>query len=260
MTGSLEALVGATALLVVSHVVLSAMPGRPPLGARLGPWPFRVVYSTVAFALLGWMIAAFAAAPRLDLWQPPAILRLAAAGLVLVAFFFVVAGMTTRNPTAVGQEKAIDKPPLGIIAVTRHPAMWGILLWGIAHLLANGDARGRSCSPAWSCSRWRGWGTWTPARRSIGSGPGTFAAATSTWPFAAVAQGRARIVLGNRMGTGRDLVLYAGFSTAIAFCSASLRSGILRLAAPRARAGNNLNLAPHPTRAWAGACLIDGLG
>ncbi len=214
MTGSFEALVGATALFVVSHVVLSAMPVRTPLVARLGPWPFRVVYSTVAFALLGWMIAAFAAAPRLDLWQPPAILRLAAAGLVLVAFFFVVAGMTTRNPTAVGQEKAIDKPPLGIIAVTRHPAMWGILLWGIAHLLANGDARGAVVFAGMVVLAVAGMGH-MDARKKVESGPAwnAFAAATSTWPFAAVAQGRARIDF-SEIGWGRvalTLVLYAGF-------------------------------------------------
>lgn len=214
MIGSLAALVWATALFVVSHVVLSAMPVRTPLVARLGPWPFRAAYSTVSFALLGWMIAAFAAAPRLDIWHPPAIFRLAAAGLVLVALFFVVAGATTRNPTAVGQEKAIDKPPAGIIAVTRHPAMWGILLWGIAHLLASGDARGAIVFAGMVVLAAVGMGH-MDARKKVESGPAweAFAAATSAWPFVAVVQGRVRVDF-SEIGWGRvalTLVLYAGF-------------------------------------------------
>lgn len=214
MTGSLESLAWATILFIVSHVVLSASSVRTVLIARLGPWPFRVAYSAVALVLFGWMIAAFAAALRLDLWQPPAIARLAAAGLVLVAFFFVVAGMTTRNPTAVGQEEAIAEPPSGIIAVTRHPAMWGILLWGIAHLFANGDARGMIVSAGMVVLAAAGMGN-MDARKKIESGPAwnAFAAATSAWPFVAVAQGRARIDF-SEIGWGRvalTLAVYGGF-------------------------------------------------
>lgn len=214
MTGSLGSLVVATAVFAASHIVLSASPVRGPLIARLGPWPFRILYSAVAFALLGWMIAAFAAAPRVDLWQPPASMRLIAAAIMPVAFFFVVAGATSRNPTAVGQEEAVGRPPAGIIAITRHPAMWGIVLWGVAHLLANGDARGTILFAGMVVLAAAGM-MHMDIRKKIEAGPAwePFAAATSTLPFLAVLQGRGRIDYA-QIGWGRvalTFVLYGGF-------------------------------------------------
>ncbi len=214
MTDSLGMLAIPTAAFVVSHMVLSATPVRAPLVARFGPWPFRVVYSTIAMLLFGWMVAAFAAASRFELWHPPAILRLAAAAVMPVAFFFVVAGMTSRNPTAVGQEKAIEAAPRGIIAVTRHPALWGILLWGIAHVLANGDARGLVLFLGMIVLAAAGMAH-MDARKKTEMGPAwdTFATRTSTVPFAAAVAGRVRIVFAE-IGWGRvalALALYGGF-------------------------------------------------
>ena len=60
MTG----LLAATAAFVLTHFVAST-PLRPRLAATLGEWPYRGVYSLVAFATLAWMIWAYASAPRL---------------------------------------------------------------------------------------------------------------------------------------------------------------------------------------------------
>ncbi|MGZ9033903.1 MAG: NnrU family protein, partial [Rhodospirillales bacterium] len=51
---------------------------------------------------------------------------------------------TTANPTVVGADTAarIASGPVGIFRITRHPVMWAVALWGIAHVLANGDAAG----------------------------------------------------------------------------------------------------------------------
>ena len=214
MTDSLATLVIATATFVVSHMVLSMRPVRASLVARFGPWPFRIGYSAIAALFLGWMVAAFATAPRLDLWQPPAALRLVAAVVMPVAFFFVVAGMTSRNPTAVGQEEAVKLAPKGIIAVTRHPAMWGILLWGIAHVLANGDARGLIVFGGMIILAAAGMAHMDFRKRTeMGPDWAPFAARTSVFPFAAAIAGRVRIVLAD-IGWGRAalaLALYGGF-------------------------------------------------
>lgn len=213
VTGSLVMLVAAVAVFVVSHLVLSAAPLREPAVTRIGEWPFRILYSTVSLALFGWIIAAFAAAPRLDLWSPPSILRLLAAMIVLFSFVLVVAGLTAPNPTAVGQERAMAAPPSGVLAVTRHPMMWGIVLWGIAHLLANGDARGMIVFAGMIILAAAGMAHLEARKKAaMGATWDAFAARTSVWPFAAVAAGRAQLNLAD-LGWGRiglALAVYAG--------------------------------------------------
>ena len=57
------------------------------------------------------------------------------------AAILLLAGYTTRNPTAVGMERAAraDEPAPGILAVTRHPVMWAIGLWALSHVVPNGN-------------------------------------------------------------------------------------------------------------------------
>ena len=207
-------LAAAVAAFVVSHLALSAVPLRAPAVARLGEWPFRILYSTISLVLFGGMIAAFVSAPRLDLWTPPSALRLVAAAIVLVAFVLVVGGLTAPNPTAVGQERAITARPGGILAVTRHPMMWGIVLWGIAHLLASGDARGMIVFAGMVALAAAGMAHLEARKKAaMGAAWDAFAALTSLWPFAAIAAGRARLNFAEigwwRIGLA--FVVFAGF-------------------------------------------------
>lgn len=213
MTSSLGMLMAAVAAFVVSHIALSSVPLRGPVARRIGEWPFRAIYSVVALGLFGWMVVAFAAAPRLDLWTPPSALRLLAAAIVLFAIILVVAGVTAPNPTAVGQERAMAVPPTGILAVTRHPMMWGIVLWGIAHLLANGDARGIIVFLGMTALAAAGMAHLEVRKKAaMGAAWDVFAARTSVWPFAAIAAGRARLNIAD-LGwwrIGLALAVYAG--------------------------------------------------
>jgi uncharacterized membrane protein len=58
-----------------------------------------------------------------------------------VAFLFVVLGLTTRSPTAVGGDALLarNEPACGIQRITRHPFLWGIALSSFTHLVLNGD-------------------------------------------------------------------------------------------------------------------------
>lgn len=214
MTESLGMLAVAVAAFVVSHLALSAAPLRAPVVARVGEWPFRILYSSISLVLFGGMIAAFVAAPRLDLWIPPSSLRLVAAVIVLVAFVLVVGGLTAPNPTAVGQERAITAQPGGILAITRHPMMWGIVLWGVAHLLASGDARGMIVFAGMGALAAAGMAHLEARKKAaMGATWDAFAARTSLWPFAAIAAGRARLNFAEigwwRIGLA--LVVFVGF-------------------------------------------------
>ena len=66
-------------------------------------------------------------------WKPIAII------LMLPAFLLAVIGLTTPNPTSVGQEGRVARSPEGIVRVTRHPFLIGVGLWAVLHLVANGD-------------------------------------------------------------------------------------------------------------------------
>jgi uncharacterized membrane protein len=57
-----------------------------------------------------------------------------------LATILLVAGLTTPNPSAIGGGQPDINGPVGILKITRHPVMWAVVLWGFAHLLANGDA------------------------------------------------------------------------------------------------------------------------
>ncbi|MEK9725344.1 MAG: NnrU family protein, partial [Rhodospirillaceae bacterium] len=139
MTGTLPQLAAAVGMFVASHIVMAWAPVRGPLAARFGRWGFMAMYSGVSAALLGWAIQAYAAAPVVVLTEPGTALKHGALTLMLIATFFIVAGYTTPNPGIMGMEQVgLRSGARGVLKITRHPVMWGVALWGIAHALANG--------------------------------------------------------------------------------------------------------------------------
>ena len=113
------------ALFLAIHLIPSLPRLRAALVGQLGEKPYRGVFSVVAFLSLAAIVWGFSRAP-LDLvymspdWGHPAALFLVPLALVL----FAAARMPTR-----------------IRSLVRHPMLLGVLLWAVAHLLANGEAR-----------------------------------------------------------------------------------------------------------------------
>jgi uncharacterized membrane protein len=185
-------LAAATAAFLLTHFVAST-PLRPALVRAMGEWPYRGLYSLVAFATLGWMIWAYAGAPREPLWIP---LRHLPAAVMPFAFILLVCGFW-RNPTIVGADKLLksDEPARGMIRITRHPIMWAFMLWAGAHLLARGDLKSVVFFGGFLILA--GLGTIlmdARKQRTLGEDWKRFAAVTSNIPFVAVAQGGNRIV------------------------------------------------------------------
>jgi len=183
-------LVAATAVFLATHFV-SSTPLRRKLAGAMGEWPYRAAYSLVALVTLGWMIWAYAAAPREALWAP--LPRLAV--VVMPFAFLLIACGYWRNPTMVGAERLLrsDDPARGIIRVTRHPIMWGLMLWAAVHILANGDLASLVFFGGFLALAAFGTLAMDARKRSNPDWP-RFAAATSHVPFVALAQGRNRIV------------------------------------------------------------------
>jgi uncharacterized membrane protein len=182
-------LLAATALFLLTHFVPST-PLRPVLVKALGEWPYRGLYSAVALAALAWMIWAYGNAPQESLWTG---LRLLPLVVTPFAFVLIACGYW-RNPTMVGADQLLksDNPARGMIRITRHPIMWGIMLWAGAHVLARGDLASLVFFGGFLLLA--GLGTiLMDSRKKSNPDWARFAAVTSSLPFAAIAQGRNRI-------------------------------------------------------------------
>jgi len=186
----MEALALATAAFLATHFV-SSTPLRPALVNAIGEWPYRGAYSLVAFLTLGWMIWAYAQAPREALlWTPLRLVPLLAMPLALV---LIVTGYW-RNPSLVGAEKLLksEDPARGMIRITRHPLMWGVMLWAAAHILARADAKSIVFFGGFLVLAALGTVLMDHRKRNDPDFR-RFAAVTSNIPFLAIAQGRNRL-------------------------------------------------------------------
>jgi tripartite-type tricarboxylate transporter receptor subunit TctC len=183
-------LVAATAAFLLTHFVTST-PLRARLVGAMGEWPYRGLYSLVAFVTLGWMIWAYASAPQEQLWSGYRDLP----RVVMPLVFILLACGYWRNPTMVGADKLLksEHPARGIIRITRHPIMWAIMLWAAAHILARGDLRGAIFFGGFLVLAALGT-ILMDLRKSRNPDWPRFAAATSHVPFVAILQGRNRIV------------------------------------------------------------------
>jgi uncharacterized membrane protein len=124
-----------------SHFVLAAPRTRASLVGRLGTQQFTALYSLVALVTIVVFVIAYRETPYVELWPTTSALRLVPALVMPFSALLVLCGVSQRNPTAVNQrfEPAARDPAPGILKVTRHPVMWGIGLWALSHMIANGD-------------------------------------------------------------------------------------------------------------------------
>ena len=96
---------------------------REKLVNRYGLNPYKGRFALVAALGLVLIILGHLRAPGIPLWIPPDWGRLAAHILMLPALILFMAA----------------KLPGNIKRYTRHPMLWGVTLWSIGHILANGD-------------------------------------------------------------------------------------------------------------------------
>ena len=205
-------LVIATLAFLATHFVAST-PLRPALVNAMGEWPYRGAYSTVALITLVWMIWAYANAPREQLWTGVGEIAVV---LMPLAFVLLACGYW-RNPTMVGAERLLksDDPARGIIRITRHPIMWGIMLWATAHIAARGDLKSLVFFGGFLLLALVGTLS-MDARKRANPDWGRFAAMTSHVPFVAIAQGRNRLDL-REIGWLRPAIGLLAFAGVLTF-------------------------------------------
>ncbi len=191
---------------VFIHVGLSATGLRRALVGRIGEGPYRIAFSLASAGLIAWLVIAYGqmrANPfdplNQPLWAPPDWGRRAAHTLVLLGFLLGVGGLMTPGPTLAGFEGTLkrDEPAKGLLRVTRHPFLWGVALWGFGHLAANGERFALMLFGGLALMVLLG--TRSIDRKGAARDPegwARFAAVTSNVPFAAIAQGRNKLALG----------------------------------------------------------------
>jgi len=175
------------------HLGIAGTTIRDSAISALGESGYRGVFAFASVIGLVWLIMAYNRAPylvtwgMLEWWKPFAII------LMLPASLLVVIGLTTPNPTSVGQEGRLAQPPQGIVRVTRHPFLTGVGLWALVHLIGSGDVASLVFFAVWAVVAFAGTASIDRKRqRLLGSAWEPFAAQTSIVPFAAIAAGRNR--------------------------------------------------------------------
>jgi uncharacterized membrane protein len=113
------------------------------------------------------------------------------------ALMLAVLGLLSRSPTAVMGEKALaqnNNLPRGVATITRHPFLCAAAIWGIAHLIANGDAASIILFAGMSALAIGGMYAIDHKRAlRLGKAWEKYVSRTSRFPFAAALAGRVRV-------------------------------------------------------------------
>ncbi len=186
-------MLGLLFLFALAHSGLAAL--RIGLEKKVGPRLYRVFFALISLSLAVPMIAYFLA-HRYDgvqLWQVQSVPGIEPLVWGLSAFSFLFLYPATFNLLEIA---AIQKPQVhlyetGIIRITRHPQLWGQVIWCIAHTLWLGTSFTFITSLgliAHHC-----FGVWHGDRRlefRYGSGFLAVKERTSVIPFWAIFQGK----------------------------------------------------------------------
>ena len=195
------------------HLGVSGTLLRDRLVSRIGLRGYMVAFSVASVAAIVWLISAYQAAAyvptwgQLEWWKPFAI------ALMLPAFLLVVIGLTTPNPTSVAQEGLVDRPPQGIVRITRHPFLVGVAIWSGVHLIGNGDVASLLFFAALVVVAAAGTVSIDAKRRRVLGAKAwdVFASRTSIVPFAAILSGRNSLVA-REMGWWRPAAGFVAYA------------------------------------------------
>jgi len=203
MTPELTALIATAGVWIVLHLVVAGSPLRRVIVAKIREPGFQGMFSLLSLAGLVALVMTYrsAAAPgvNFDLWVPGHAALWTPLIVMPVALLLIVGSLTTPNPTSVGMERVLQAPApaRGMLRVTRHPLLWGFVLWAAAHTVANGDAASLVLFVAIAVPALCGMFSIDRKRaRRDPVGWQRYAAVTSIVPFAAIAAGRNQFVAG----------------------------------------------------------------
>jgi len=182
VTGGLAHVALAGLLVIITHVGIPGSPLRAALIGKMGMGPYMALYSLISLGSFAWLWLAFRA-----IQAPPLLWHFGAFGAWLpmiavpVALIMLADGILWRGGLSVR----------GLRRITRRPLPWAVVLWSLAHLVANGMAHEAIFFGTMLALGLIG--AVTVDRREAAKAPDgyeAFRAQTSNIPFAAVVDGR----------------------------------------------------------------------
>lgn len=200
-------LITAAVVFLSIHLLISGTGLRDWLTALIGERPYLGLFSLASLAAIVWLAMSYNAAVTSDdnriLYDLGAGLKYAAIPVIALAFFLGVQGLLAPNPTSVQQEGAAAKEATiqGVLRITRHPFLWGVVIWSAFHLAANGDLASVIFFGTFLVLAFFGTFSIDGKRgRKLGPSWDRFDAKTSNIPFAAVISGRNSLNIGESFG------------------------------------------------------------
>jgi uncharacterized membrane protein len=217
-------LIAASVFFLAIHFLVSGTRLRDALVGHLGERAYRGAFSVASLVGLTWMIYAYRHASTVALWGPLPGMRSLAYALVFIAFLLAVIGLATPSVTGVGLESKLTGQNAsslirGVTRITRHPFLWGVAAWAVAHLLENGDRASVVLFGSLLLLALGGTVSIDAKRRRVyADGWSDFAQATSNFPFLAIASGRNSLTSALReIGIVRPLVAILAYALVFHF-------------------------------------------
>lgn len=183
------------ALFLIAHVIPALPAIRRALQARLGKGGFLAAYSALSLLLFAWLIREALLAPYIPLWFFGPWAHWAAIVLMPLALMLLGASLLAPNPLSIAfVYKPWNPARPGAVALTRHPILWSLGVWGLAHVPANGHLAGLILFGILGVFAFIGMAITEQRRRTVLGEDAwlAMAGATSVLPFAAILSRRAR--------------------------------------------------------------------
>jgi uncharacterized membrane protein len=196
-------LIAAAATFLLIHLLISGTRIRDRIVKLVGEGPYMGLFSLASIAALVWLCMAFGKArtdpANVSYWTISHATRDPAVLLALIGFLFAVPGLLTNTPTRVRGDALVDKPDSakGMTRITRHPFLWGVAVWALGHMIANGRTADLILFGTLFALALLGTSSIDAKRqRALGERYTVFKSKTSNVPFAAIAQGRQSFNIG----------------------------------------------------------------
>jgi len=199
-------LIAAAAVFLGIHLLISGTRLRDVITGAIGERAYMGLFSLASLGAIVWLAMSYRPAqlsPENRVFYDLGHVRDLGIVVVALAFLLGVQGLMMPNPTSVMQEGAAAKEGTikGVLRITRHPFLWGVILWSGFHLAANGDLASVILFGTFFVLALLGtFSIDAKRKRKMGAAWSAFAAKTSNIPFAAAIAGRAPLKLGESFG------------------------------------------------------------
>jgi uncharacterized membrane protein len=200
-------LYAAAAVFLAIHLLISGTRIRDAIAGAIGERAYLGLFSLASIGAIVWLCIAYNAAQAGSddsyLYNFGHAVHDLGIPVIFIAFWLGVQGLLMPNPTSVGQDNAAIREDTvkGVLRITRHPFLWGVVIWSGFHLLANGDTASIVLFGTFFVTALLGTVSIdAKRRRKMGAAWEGFAARTSNIPFGAWASGRSALKLGESFG------------------------------------------------------------